>query len=269
MVRRAFVRVGDGEIHYAEDGTGPAVLLLHQTPRSWDEYRDVLPLLGRRYRAIAMDTIGFGDSSQAPWPGSIERYAAVAAQFLEALGIERTAVVGHHTGGVIAFELAASRPELVDALVLSSTPLVDAEFRRARAELGRPIVDAVEPAADGSHLTALWQGRAGFYPPGRLDLLERFVRDALKAGLDATHEGHRAVAEYAMEDNLDAIRAPVLLIGATADPYAFRHLRPLAGALPGSEVIELEGGMVPLPDQLPEEFAAAVLRFLDAVRMQA
>jgi pimeloyl-ACP methyl ester carboxylesterase len=267
MVRRGFVRVGDGEIHYAEEGAGPPVLLLHQTPRSWDEYRDVLPILGERYRAIAMDTIGFGDSSRAPWPGSIERYASVAAQFLQALEIERAAVVGHHTGGAIAFELAASRPELVEALVLSSTPFVDAEFRRARAELGRPVVDGVDTAEDGSHLVALWQGRAAFYPPGRPDLLERFVRDALKAGLPATHEGHLAVAAYAMEDKLDAIRVPVLLIGATDDPYAFPHLRPLAEALPGSTVVELEGGMVPLPDQLAREFAAAVVEFLDAVRM--
>src|SRR5438477_475840 len=109
-VTRRFVETSAGTIHcaIAGDHTGTDVLLLHQTPRSWDEYRDVLPILGERYRAIAMDTIGFGDSSRAPWPGSIERYASVAAQFLRALEIERAAVVGHHTGGVIAFELAAS-----------------------------------------------------------------------------------------------------------------------------------------------------------------
>jgi pimeloyl-ACP methyl ester carboxylesterase len=42
------------------------VLLLHQTPRSWDEFRDVLPLLGRSRRAIAIDLVGFGDSSRLP-----------------------------------------------------------------------------------------------------------------------------------------------------------------------------------------------------------
>ena len=44
------------------------MLLLHQTPRSWDEYRDVIPILARRRRVIAMDTIGFGDSTRLP-PG--------------------------------------------------------------------------------------------------------------------------------------------------------------------------------------------------------
>src|SRR5690606_18898439 len=62
-IRRAFADLGDGQVHYAQCGPGDAqvVLLLHQTPRSWAEYRAVLPILGARYRAIAMDTIGFGD----------------------------------------------------------------------------------------------------------------------------------------------------------------------------------------------------------------
>jgi len=108
-VERRFVPVADGEIHCAMAGQGTPVLLLHQTPRSWDEYRDVLPLLGARFRAIAMDTIGFGDSSKPPLgDDSIERWAAVTARVLDALGIDRTAVVGHHTGAVIAVELAAS-----------------------------------------------------------------------------------------------------------------------------------------------------------------
>jgi len=61
-IHRAYADTSDGQIHYAEAGQGKPVLLLHQTPRSWDEYRDVLPILSMKYRAIAMDTVGFGDS---------------------------------------------------------------------------------------------------------------------------------------------------------------------------------------------------------------
>src|SRR4030095_11391191 len=61
-VERRFVTTPLGRIHVAMAVPGFPVLLLHQTPRSWDEYRDVLPLLGRDFRAIAMDTLGFGDS---------------------------------------------------------------------------------------------------------------------------------------------------------------------------------------------------------------
>lgn len=259
-MRRGFVGIGGAVVHYADAGEGSPVLLLHQTPRSWDEYRDVLPLLGRSRRAIAMDTVGFGDSSRPPGELGIEMFADCAAQLLAALGIDRAAVVGHHTGGVIALELAAQRPELVERLVCSSTPFVDDEGRARRA--ARPVIDEVEPSEDGSHLVDLWRGRAPFYPPGRPDLLTRFVVDALRAR-EPPHTGHRAVWAYRMEERLGLVQAPVLLVGATADPFAYPHLRQLAAALPGSTVVELEGGMVPLPDQLPQEFAAAVSSFLD------
>lgn len=261
-VRRAFIELPHGPVHVAAcgDPARPAVLLLHQTPRSWAEYREVLPLVGARYHAIAMDTAGFGDSAPLPGPASIEAWAAVAAALLGALGIARAHVVGHHTGGVIAVELAARHPELVASLVLSSTPYTDAAFRRERA--GRPAIDAVEPSDDGSHLAALWRRRQAFYPVGRSDLLHAFVLDAMKVRGDV-EGGHRAVAAYRMEDRIDAVRQPVLLIKAPNDPFAAPHAAHLQQRLPQAQLMEIPGGMVPLPDQLPQAFAGAVLAFLD------
>jgi pimeloyl-ACP methyl ester carboxylesterase len=265
-ITRAFAPLSDGQIHYAECAPpdAPPVLLLHQTPRSWREYAEVLPILGERYRAIAMDTLGFGDSARsADGTVSIERWAAVAVELLDHLGIDRAHVVGHHTGGVIAVEMAASHPDRVAGLVLSSTPFTNAEFRRVRAE--RPPIDEVEPADDGSHLTALWGKRQGFYPPGRSDLLLAFVRDALVV-MDDVEGGHTAVATYRMEDSIDRVVAPTLLIRATDDPFAFPHGEELREQLVNAaslEMVDIHGGMVPLPDQLPAEFAAAVLAFLD------
>jgi pimeloyl-ACP methyl ester carboxylesterase len=57
----------------------------------------------------------------------------------------------------------------------------------------------------------------------------------------------------------------VLLIGATHDPHAYPALESMRAALPDAEVEVIEGGMVPLPDQLPEQFAAAVEQFLDRI----
>ncbi|HWP13047.1 MAG TPA: alpha/beta hydrolase, partial [Ramlibacter sp.] len=76
MIVRRFVQTPAGVLHCAIAGAGRPVLLLHQTPRSWDEYRDVLPLLGRHVQAIALDTIGFGDSCKPPLgQDSIESWA--------------------------------------------------------------------------------------------------------------------------------------------------------------------------------------------------
>ncbi len=261
-VRRAFADLPHGQVHYARSGdAGPAVLLLHQTPRSWTEYREVLPLLGARFRAIAMDTAGFGDSAPLPGTPSIERWAQVAVQLLDALGIARAHVVGHHTGGVIAVELAAAHGDRVGSLVLSSTPFTNEPFRIARAQ--RPPIDAVEHSPDGDHLTALWRKRQGFYPPGRPDLLQAFVADALKVSGDA-EGGHRAVASYRMEDKVAALQGRrTLLVHAPGDPFASPHTAEWRHLLPRAQVASIEGGMVPLPDQLPIQFADAVAAFLE------
>ena len=262
-IERRFVETPAGMLHCAIAGRGHPVLLLHQTPRSWDEYRDVLPLLASHVQAIALDTIGFGDSCKPPLGSdSIEQWAQVSVGLMDALGIERFAVVGHHTGAVVATELAAAFPQRVEAAVLSASALVDAAFRARHSKPSR--VDNVQRKTDGSHLTDLWRIRQPWYPEGDIDLLERFVVDAVKAGPRAA-EGHAVVARYVMETRLPLVRCPVLVLAPTADPHAYPQARPLADAIAGSRYLEVEGGMVPLPDQMPEVFARHVLDFLASV----
>ena len=260
FVKRGFVDTPEGQIHYAMTGQGKPVLLLHQTPRSWDEYRDVLPIIGKKYWAIAMDTVGFGDSYKPGEKGSIEQYAQGVIRFLDAMSIDRTSIVGHHTGGVIAVDVAASYPERVHKLVLSSTPYVDADDRKRRKT--HPPIDAVESKEDGSHLTELWQKRMPFYPKNRPDLLTRFVIDALKVG-DRSEEGHQAVNVYRMEEKVPLIKSPTLMVAGTEDPFSFPRMGPLSRSIKGSKTAVIEGGMVPAVDQMPEDFARIVINFLD------
>ena len=193
----------------------------------------------------------------------MERWARVPVELLEALGTERAQVVAHHTGGVIAVELAASFPGRVGALVLSSTPYTGEDFRVARAK--RPPIDAVEHKADGAHLMQMWRNRQGFYPADRPELLQAFVLDGLKASGDI-EGGHRAVASYHMEDSIGRVTQPVLLVRAPQDPFASPHAAELAEHLCDARIVDIEGGMVPLPDQLPEAFARAIIEFLQALQ---
>ena len=256
---RRFISTHAGMLHVASQGTGLPVLLLHQTPRSWDEYRDVLPLLGTRVRALAMDTPGFGDSPALPGTPSIEAWAGAVLALMDALGLAEACIAGHHTGAVIAMEVAARAPGRVPALVLSSCPMVDAARRAHHAD--KVPVDMVTPDADGGHLPRLWRGRQSFYPPGH-ELLDRFVVDALRAGPMAV-EGHRVVNRYRMEDRIGLVAAPTLVIAATDDPHAFPAAPRVAAAIPGAEVVTIEGGTVPLPDAMPEAFSAAIICFLE------
>jgi pimeloyl-ACP methyl ester carboxylesterase len=259
-MRHGFADTRHGQVHYVEHGSGEPVVLLHQTPRSWDEYRDVLPLLGASNRAIAVDTLGFGSSARPDGPWTIELFAAGVLDLCDALGLDRVAVVGHHTGGVIAVEVAAAAPERVRGLVLSATPFVDAG-RRRRVATSRPPIDHVVPAADGSHLVQLWANRAGFYPPDRPDLLERLVRDALVV-LDRVEEGHLAVNRYRMEERIGLVRAPTLALCGELDAFSGPDLPRIAAAIPGARSAVLPGTGVPAVDHRPEQFATAVGEFL-------
>ena len=68
MIKKQYIDNGlGGQIHLAEAGRKSSntvsILLLHQTPRSWDEFKEVMHLLGPEHHLIAMDLPGMGASS--------------------------------------------------------------------------------------------------------------------------------------------------------------------------------------------------------------
>lgn len=130
-------------------GAGPAVLLVHGTaPAAWG----TLPAsLAATNRVVTYDRRTFGDSP-APAPPSLTVHASDAAAVIEASGAPAT-IVGWSLGGVIALEVAATRPDLVEALVLLEPPLHAKRHPRPRmvsaiagaavlGRLGRPDVGA-------------------------------------------------------------------------------------------------------------------------------
>ena len=64
-MKRVYVDTPEGQIYCRTNGSGEPVLLLHKASLSSEEFTEVLPLLGKKYRAIAMDVLGCGNSDQA------------------------------------------------------------------------------------------------------------------------------------------------------------------------------------------------------------
>lgn len=261
-VRFGYADTSFGQLHYAEQGRGPVILLLHQTPRSWDEFRELIPLLASNFRVIAMDMVGFGASAALPAPQTIESFAQGAWELLDALAVDRATVLGHHTGAAVALEMAAADSGRLDAVVLSSCPWADAEYRAGHTGAGG--VDCAEHRPDGAHLGTLWDLRRPYYPEPVTDLLDRFLRDALAFGVDPA-EGHRACGRYRMEDRIGAVTVPVLLIGAGADPFSMPNLPKLWAHLTGAPTVTevvIEDGTVALVERHAADVAAAVCEFL-------
>lgn len=120
LVSPGQVREVDGErIHYIDEGSGPAIVLIHGFGGSTFSWRHVVTPLAATHRVVALDLPGFGFSERRPiWPLTLEQHARRVARLMEELGIERASVVGHSMGGGVAARLAATFPAMVERLVL-------------------------------------------------------------------------------------------------------------------------------------------------------
>lgn len=102
----------------AGGGEGLPLLLLHGLADSAYSWRWVIPSLAATHRIYAPSLPGFGRSAKPKCKYSPEFFAAFVLSFMNAMGLERAAVVGNSLGGLIAMRLALDKPERVSALVL-------------------------------------------------------------------------------------------------------------------------------------------------------
>lgn len=263
-MKRAFIKTANGYIHYRIGGVGnPPMILLHQTPRSSDEYAEVIPTFCENRLVIAMDTLGYGDSDPAPEWYTIEDYANTVIALMDTLDLRKAVLVGHHTGAKTALEIGASYPDRVDKLVLAGLVFYEEEARQRVIAQGGRWQGKMEK--DGSHLTDIWQAGAamGIEPA----LNHRKVIDFMKAGWRSEH-GHWASAKYtAQAERITQIKCPTLLIWGTEDVKLLGqrgfHWRNIEGTIPNSKVTRIEGGTPYMINQMPRQFANHVLSFLE------
>jgi pimeloyl-ACP methyl ester carboxylesterase len=261
MMRRAYVDGRWGQVHLAMAGpeSRPPLLLLHQSPLSGAQFAPALPLLARAgLRAIAVDTAGFGLSDPPPAPASIAEHAEALVMVMDALGLARAHLLGHHTGAMIAASLAARFPQRVERLVLNGVPLFSAEERAHFATFNfRPI----KPKADGSHLMAAWQQRLAA-SPGWSDLaaMHRHVV-AWLANPERAHWGFQMAFAHDLEADLRAITAPTLILTNSGEDL-FEASQRAHALRPDWAFESLEGGTHDVVDEMPEAWAATVVRWL-------
>ncbi|MFN8531972.1 MAG: alpha/beta hydrolase [Dehalococcoidia bacterium] len=257
-IRRGFIDTPNGQIHFRELGSGPPLVLLHEVARSSDGFSEVLPLLAQRSRCLAMDVPGYGDSYHpAAYPG-IEGYARSVIDFLDALGIERTDLLGFHTGASIAAETAARYPERIAKLVVCGLPDVTDEERVKK--IGG--LHATVPDAEFRYLSELGPNLVHFAERyWGTDYAHRQGIDFLKA-IPNTHWGHQAVYEQRVRERIPEISAPTLLFCASGD--AFIRFQPDLAALFADvqTAVIAESEKFPLVNQ-PERSASLIRAFLD------
>lgn len=248
LARRAYAETPAGQLHYRESGDpgGVPLVLLHQTASSSVQWAArVLPLLPAGIRAIALDTPGFGLSDPPPRPSpGMPWYAGRVRDLLDALGIERAHLAGHHTGAMIALEVAAAHPERVASV----------------SAIGCVVLDRPEDAAPFRDSMVKWQADAG----GAFvtDVLLPRMALSVQAGGGAAEAEHllleltayleagpdywwayEAVYGYAAPERLPLVAAPTQCVACLREPQLLVDwTRRAAELVPGARLVELDAG---------------------------
>lgn len=255
-MKRMFVDTPDGQLHCRTDGSGEPLLLLHQYPCSSGEFSEIIPILAKHFRAVAMDLPLFGDSYKPDREPTIEDFAEAALCFLNALHIEKAHVAGHHTGASVAVELAAEHPERVNKLILSGCPTFSLEEGLAWIKRYKPL----ELTPDGWFLGHIWQFTMERIPENQMDKAYELALDYMKAGA-RVEEGHQAVFKYDILPKLAKIKQPTLALCGDKDSLLPYH-QPTLAHIPHARSHIINGGNVQTPRLLPNEWAQAILQFL-------
>ena len=203
----------DIQLNYVEQGTGFPLVLLHGNGEDHTYFKRQMEPFAQKYRVIALETRGHGQSPRGTAPFTLEQFAEDLKGFLDGMGIEHCHLLGFSDGGNIALLFALKYSEYVEKLIVNGANL---NPEGLRGDIQLPIVRE-------------WMGlraRAKVEPKVRpqLELLELMVT-----------QPHIDPA------SLSALTMPVLVVAGKDDMIKEAHTRGIAAAIPGSRLAILTG----------------------------
>ncbi|MFD7763506.1 alpha/beta fold hydrolase [Streptomyces microflavus] len=255
------VAVNGTELNVAIAGSGPAVLLLHGFPHTWELWTDVMADLSARYRVIAPDMRGLGASSPARSGYDAAGLAEDAAALLAKLGENSASVVAIDAGTPAAFLLALHRPETVRRLVVMESVLGGLPGAEDFLAAGPPwwfgfhaaeprLAETVLRGNEAAYID--WFLRAGTLGDGVPSAIrDAFVRAYTGSGaLSRAFAYYRALPHSAVQtaQAVSTVRLTVPTMAVGAQPVGAvleRQLRPVTDDLTG-HLIEDCGHIIPL-----------------------
>lgn len=269
------ITLGQGTIHYREEGEGDPLVFVHGLLVDGRLWRDVTPPLAHEHRCIVPDwPLGSHRTALAPGADRSPRgIAHLIADFLDALELERVTIVANDTGGAISQILAAERPERLQGLVLTNCDCLEnflppllrplqwlahvpgayrliarqlgsARLRRSRLGFGmlshRPLPD---------ELTAAW--------------VQPMLDPGVRADLVATLKAIDKRDTLAAAERLHVRPVPTLLAWAPDDlMFPLRFATRLAAMIPGARLEQVADSRAFVPQDQPKRLAELVAAFV-------
>jgi pimeloyl-ACP methyl ester carboxylesterase len=195
-----------GLVHYEAIGRGRGpVVFLHGWLGSWRYWVPAMEELSAGRRTYAFDLWGFGDTDKPRTvsggaPYTVAAYVDLLKSFLDEMGIQRAALVGHALGGLVALRFAARSPHRVQQVMGVSVPLAASCIDRSFAAF----------SGNGQALARLIGRRASF---------PEVEREARKADIDAITTSVRSALEHNLRNVSLPYHMPVLLVHGAEDPF--------------------------------------------------
>jgi pimeloyl-ACP methyl ester carboxylesterase len=262
-----FTQLGEMVVHYRDEGTGPALVLLHGTGASlhtWDEWASELR---NDFRVIRMDLPGFGLTGPEPNEDySAGAYVRFIDSFVSQRGLSRFDLAGNSLGGFLAWRYAVAHPGRVRKLILVDAagypqarppPLV---FRLARI----PVLSSVSTRFD-PHWFVEKTLRQSYGDPSHLskELVNRYAELALRPGNRQAFVARVSTREPDSSGEIRLVRAPTLILWGALDVLIDpRDAARFHTEIQGSRLIVYPGvGHVPM-EEIGHRTAVDVKTFL-------
>jgi pimeloyl-ACP methyl ester carboxylesterase len=265
----AKIQVGDLTVAVADTGDGPPVVLLHGLACGKRMWFHQIRALRRRFRVITYDQRGHGQTG-APADAAGYSAALLARDLvgvLDALKIERAAIVGFSLGGGPALALAANNPERVSRLVLADfgagadDPLkIESMARRWVTLIDQGAVDELVCEMLRSELFKVYARRDARRREHMAALIRATSGNGLRFLLSETLAKRKSL--FRLTGVLQSVRVPTLVVVGQQDYVCSKSSRLLAQTIPNASLKLIEGSGHMSPLEQPAAFSAALMDFL-------
>ena len=278
LVHHRIATADGGELHVVEAGTpeGRPVVLLHGVTLQWWVWSALLPLLADRYRVVAWDMRGHGESRAGSDGVSLEATADDLATLLRELDLQDAVLVGHSMGGMTLGHFARRHPDELAArvaglyFVATSGFAIDrslsaGNLRTAYGLVGRALVSGLRrpspryPWPDNDLSAVLLRTAFGPSATGQMvDAVRRMSADMATATMI---EAGNALAAQDVRQVLPFVDVPTEVVVGDRDRITPPgHARLIAELVPGARLTELPGIGHQIMQEAPAELAAGIDR---------
>ncbi|HEU5227755.1 MAG TPA: alpha/beta fold hydrolase [Ktedonobacteraceae bacterium] len=259
------VRVNGVDIAYDDHGIGQPVIFLHAFPLNrgmWQEQMTGL-LDDQRYRLVALDWRGFGESEIANDVSTMEMFADDVAALMDMLGMEQAIICGLSMGGYAAFAFLRKYAHRVRGLILADTrPGADNDEGKANRERIAQLAESRgSEAIANALLPNLIANETRQNQPAVEAKVRRIIDAATSRGIAAASRGMALRVDAA--DLLPSIACPTLVLVGQHDALTPPAVaQSYAASIPGTQVRVIAGAGHLANLEQPEAFLEAMRHFL-------